>query len=138
MKGKLFFVGVFALYFLANGYLGFRIYPLVEQTSWSIQVVYWIAVALLTISPLLFFAFRKRVSVPKAAILYKVGTGWLMLIIYSFLFALLSEIIVGIFGDYWIKISPTWFSIAKLQASVIIVGTVLMAFIGNINYYRKK
>lgn len=138
MKGRLLFVGIFIAYFLANIYLGIRVYPLVNTTPWSIQVLYGVAVAFLVISPILFFAFRKRVSVPKAAILYKVGTGWLMLIIYSFLLALLSDLLLFGIGDFIDKWTQAWIRLDQLQAWFIVLGTIGIAWIGNINYYRKK
>ncbi|WHT40010.1 metallophosphoesterase [Myroides sp. mNGS23_01] len=138
MKGRLLFVGIFIAYFLANIYLGIRVYPLVDTTPWSIQVLYGVAVAFLVISPILFFAFRKRVSVPKAAILYKVGTGWLMLIIYSFLLALLSDLLLFGIGDFIDKWTQAWIRLDQLQAWFIVLGTIGIAWIGNINYYRKK
>ncbi|WP_353162720.1 metallophosphoesterase [Myroides odoratus] len=138
MKGRLLFVGIFIAYFLANIYLGIRVYPLVNTTPWSIQVLYGVAVAFLVISPILFFAFRKRVSVPKAAILYKVGTGWLMLIIYSFLLALLSDLLLFGIGDFIDKWTQAWIRLDQLQAWFIVLGTIGIAWIGNFNYYRKK
>ncbi|MGS4346823.1 metallophosphoesterase [Myroides odoratus] len=138
MKGRLLFVGVFITYFLANIYLGIRVYPLVDSTFLGVQALYWIAVALLVISPLLFFGFRKRISVPKAAVLYKVGTGWLMLIIYAFLLALLSDLVRVLLGDYLITHLPSFLSLHQLQAGFIVAGTMGIAWIGNLNYYRKK
>ncbi|MCS4239561.1 putative MPP superfamily phosphohydrolase [Myroides gitamensis] len=138
MKGRLLFVGIFIAYFLANIYLGFRVYPLFDATPWGIQVLYGVAVAFLVISPILFFTFRKRVSVPKAAILYKVGTGWLMLIIYTFLLALLSDLFLLVMGDFIGKWTQSLIRLDQLQAWFIVLGTVGIAWIGNINYYRKK
>jgi len=138
MKGRLFFVGVFIAYFLVNIYLGIRIYPLFESNFWVIQLLYVVAVALLVISPLLFFAFRKRISVPKAAILYKIGTGWLMLIIYVFLLALVSDLVLAVVGDYSYKVNPLPFTVNQLQAGFIVLGTMVIAWLGNLNYYRKK
>lgn len=138
MKGRLFFVAVFVAYLLANVYLGFRVYPLVEQMIWSVQVIYSITVAFLIVSPILFFTLRKRVSVPEAAILYKVGTGWLMLIIYSFLLAIVSEIVLALWGNFLVTFSGGLLSLPKLQAWIIVLGTALIALIGNVNYYRKK
>ncbi|WP_353103562.1 metallophosphoesterase [Myroides odoratus] len=138
MKGRLLFVGIFIAYFLANIYLGFRVYPLFDATPWGIQVLYGVAVAFLVISPILFFTFRKRVSVPKAAILYKVGTGWLMLIIYTFLLALLSDLFLLLMGDFIGKWTQSLIRLDQLQAWFIVLGTMGIAWIGNINYYRKK
>ncbi|MDM1407796.1 metallophosphoesterase [Myroides sp. DF42-4-2] len=138
MKGRLFFVAIFVAYFLANLYLGFRVYPLVEHKIWSIQVIYGVAVAFLIVSPILFFALRKRISVPEAAILYKVGTGWLMLIIYSFLLALVSELVIAIWGNHFVTFSGGLLVLPQLQAWIIVLGTALIAGIGNVNYYRKK
>lgn len=138
MKGRLFFVAIFVAYFLANLYLGFRVYPLVAQMNWSIQVIYGVAVAFLIVSPLLFFGLRKRVSVPQAAVLYKVGTGWLMLITYSFLLAVVSEVVFAFWENFFVTFSEGLLSLPKLQAWIIVGGTVLVACIGNVNYYRKK
>lgn len=138
MKGRLLFVGIFIAYFLANLYLGIRVYPLVESTFWGIQVLYSAAVVLLVLSPILFFAFRKRISVPKAAVLYKVGTGWLMLIIYAFLLVLVSDLLRFGLGDRIGNIIPTFLSLSQVQAGFIVLGTVVIAWFGNLNYYRKK
>ncbi|MBB1140283.1 metallophosphoesterase [Myroides sp. WP-1] len=138
MKGRLLFVGIFVAYFLANIYIGIRVYPLVEQALWSVQVMYVIGVIFLILSPILFFAFRKRVGVPEAAILYKVGTGWLMLIIYSFLLTLLGELILLFTREYLTHVLPVEVSVSKLHAFFIIGGTAITALIGNFNYYRKK
>lgn len=138
MKGRLLFVGIFVAYFLANIYIGIRVYPLVEQALWSVQVMYVIGVIFLILSPILFFAFRKRVGVPEAAILYKVGTGWLMLIIYSFLLTLLGELILLFTREYLTHVLPVEVSVSKLHAFFIVGGTAITALIGNLNYYRKK
>ncbi|WP_410880041.1 metallophosphoesterase [Myroides sp. DW712] len=138
MKGRLLFAGVFIAYFFANLYLGIRVYPLFESTIWGVQVLYGVAVALLVISPILFFAFRKRISVPKAAVLYKVGTGWLMLITYAFLLALLSDVALALMGNYLATITPPLFHLYQWQAGCIVLGTIVIAWIGNLNYYRKK
>lgn len=138
MKGRLLFVGIFIAYFLANIYLGFRVYPLFDTTPWGIQVLYGVVVAFLVISPILFFTFRKRVSVPKAAILYKVGTGWLMLITYTFLLALLSDLLLLVMGDFIGKWTQSLIRLDQLQAWFVVLGTIGIAWIGNINYYRKK
>ncbi len=138
MKGRLLFVGIFVAYFLANIYIGIRVYPLVEQALWSVQVMYVIGVIFLILSPILFFAFRKRVGVPEAAILYKVGTGWLMLIIYSFLLTLLGELILLFTREYLTHVLPVEVSVSKLHAFFIVGGTAITALIGNLNYYKKK
>ncbi|MDM1045217.1 metallophosphoesterase [Myroides sp. 1354] len=138
MKGRLLFVGIFIAYFLANIYLGIRVYPLFATPIWSIQLLYIVLVGFLVVSPILFFAFRKRVSVPKAALLYKVGTGWLMLITYSFLLALLSDLLLLFTGDFIERATNLVVSAPQFQAGFILVGTIGIAIIGNINYYRKK
>ncbi|WP_158961223.1 metallophosphoesterase [Myroides fluvii] len=138
MKGRLLFVGIFIAYFLANIYLGIRVYPLFDTAIWSVQVLYGLAVAFLVISPILFFAFRKRVSVPKAAILYKVGAGWLMLIIYSFLLALVSDLLLFILSRFSDVTKAVSGRIDQYQAGWIVLGTLLIALVGNINYYKKK
>jgi len=118
--------------------MGIRVYPLFDTAIWSIQMLYGLAVVFLVISPILFFAFRKRLSVPKAAILYKVGTGWLMLITYSFLLTLLSDLLLVIMGDFVERTTRTLIRLDQLQAWFIVLGTLGIAWIGNINYYRKK
>lgn len=138
MKGRLLFVGIFIAYFLANIYLGIRVYPLFDTAIWSVQVLYGLAVAFLVISPILFFAFRKRVSVPKAAILYKVGAGWLMLIIYSFLLTLVSDLLLFILSRFSDVTKAVSGRIDQYQAGWIVLGTLLIALVGNINYYKKK
>ena len=138
MKGRVLFVGIFVAYFLANVYLGFRVYPLFDTANWSIQLLYGCTVILLVASPILFFTFRKRISVPIAAILYKVGTGWLMLITYSFLLALVSDLFLLILARFSNIAKITSVRIDQLQAGFIILGTLLIALIGNVNYYKKK
>lgn len=138
MKGRLFFVAVFVVYFLVNLYLGIRVYSLFDTAIWSVQIIYGSFVGFLAISPLLFFALRKRVGVPEAAILYKVGTGWLMLIVYAFLFAFVSDILLLLLRTFVEKHIHPMVSLDKLQAYSIVIGTFCIAVIGNVNYYRKK
>lgn len=138
MKGRLFFVAVFVVYFLVNLYLGIRVFSLFNTAIWSVQIIYASVVAFLTLSPLLFFALRKRVGVPEAAILYKVGTGWLMLIVYAFLLALVSDILLILLGSFLKNNTQEILSLDKWQACFIVAGTLLIAGIGNVNYYRKK
>jgi len=61
-----------------------------------------------------------------------------MLIIYSFLLALLSDLLLFGIGDFIDKWTQSWIRLDQLQSWFILLGTIGIAWIGNINYYRKK
>ncbi|MDR0995873.1 MAG: metallophosphoesterase [Tannerella sp.] len=125
--------GALLLVFLAAlFYVGFRIGRLVPQPLLRVVLL-----AAYTLAALAFFGnFLLRGQLPEglAALMYKVGTSWLILLLYLLLSFLLLDalrLIPGLQAGKWL--SNNWWTFGLLAG-----GMSLLLIGGNLNYHHKK
>lgn len=135
---KLLFVVITLLFLVGSLYVFYSIYPIVSALSTPFKMVYWVIAASMLSAMFVFFAFGKRVPIQLAALLYKIGTGWLMLLIYAAPIALILR------GISWLNKNYLHYPIGVLEVQTIAQGAFLLcillciAFIGFANYSKKK
>ncbi|MTG97970.1 metallophosphoesterase [Myroides albus] len=132
------FLIVFSLFVLGNFYVFFRVYPILDLLSPSLHFIYWLVVVLVCSSIFLFFGIGRKLPVYLSAYLYKIGTGWLMLLIYAFLFVLILDV-VSVVNHFFVH-SENRILIyhSDLQSCLLVFGVVAIALLGFINYQRKR
>lgn len=135
---KYIFTAILLLYLVANVYVFYGYSSIVMEASIAAKVFFTLIGVLLTFSILLFFAVGKRIPVYLASALYKVGTGWFMLIIQAFFLAVFFDFlrlmnVLFMHSNHWVfdNMSPQ-------RGMLLIGGTLLIALLGHLNYLQKK
>lgn len=135
---KLLFVAITLLFLLGSLYVFYSIYPIVSALALPFKMVYWAVAILMLTAMFVFFALGKRIPIQLAALLYKIGTGWLMLLIYAAPIAFLLN------GISWLNKSYLHYPIGFLeaqteaQAAFLLCVLLFIAFVGFANYSKKK
>ncbi len=135
---KYIFTAILVLYLFANVYVFLGYSSIVVESSLAAKVLFTLIAVILTFSILLFFAIGKRIPVYLASVLYKVGTGWFMLIIQAFLLTVffdLGRLVNGLFihSNHWV-----FDSLSPQRGMLLIGGTLFIALLGHLNYLQKK
>ncbi|MHC5310190.1 metallophosphoesterase [Myroides sp. LJL116] len=134
---KYVFTLVFLLYLLGNSYVFYRFFAIVSgQDNWLVNLFLTLAIAISS-SIFIFYGFRNKLWVPLGSVLYKIGTGWLMLLIYAFILCVIADIVsfVGIYllkADYHILAFDH-----PIRGFILIVCTVVFAALGFASYWSK-
>lgn len=135
---KYIFAAILLLYLIGNSYVFYSYSPIVANTTTEVQILFVLLALILTFSILLFFAIGKRIPVYLASSLYKVGTGWFMLIIQAFLLTAVLDL-ARLANTLFIHSSSWFFDASSPKRGALLVGaTLLVAFLGHINYLKKR
>lgn len=135
---KYIFAAILLLYLIGNSYVFYSYSPIVANTTTEVQILFVLLALILTFSILLFFAIGKRIPVYLASSLYKVGTGWFMLIIQAFLLTAVLDL-ARLANTLFIHSNSWFFDASSPKRGALLVGaTLLVAFLGHINYLKKR
>lgn len=135
---KYIFAAILLLYLVGNSYVFYSYFPIVANTTTEVQILFVLLALILTFSILLFFAIGKRIPVYLASSLYKVGTGWFMLIIQAFLLTAVLDL-ARLANTLFIHSNSWFFDASSPKRGALLVGaTLLVAFLGHINYLKKR
>lgn len=124
---------VVSLYLVANAYIFVRLYTILPPTSFVRLTL--TALAIIVQIPVIVSIFiGDRLPTLIVSILYKIGTSWIIIFLYLFLFFVLFDVslLLGIINYETLMEYYGRFGLA-------VVGAItLMLLIGHRNYYRKK
>ncbi|MDR0229529.1 MAG: metallophosphoesterase [Flavobacteriaceae bacterium] len=130
MKKLQVFAVILLMYLIENAYVFYSWSPIVRGNN-ILMAVYCILAFTMTFSILGFYGLNKKIPTYIGGVLYKIGTGWFMLIIYAVLLCLLMDIVTALFSSV-ILIT------AIQQAWVLITLTSAIALFGYLNYKKKR
>ncbi len=135
---KYIFTAILLLYLIGNSYVFYSYSPIVANATTEVQILFVLLALILTFSVLLFFAIGKRIPVYLASSLYKVGTGWFMLIIQAFLITAVLDL-ARVVNTLFIH-SDSWFFDASSpkRGALLVVATLFVALLGHVNYLKKR
>lgn len=135
---KLLFLFIILSYIFGNIYVFSHLYPLVENGNMGIRIIFFGIVLILALSVFIFFTLGKKVPIYLAAVLYKIGTGWLMLSIYAFIFTVILDLISFLNKSYLHNSSLFLVSYSFYQAALLFLLIFISALIGFLNFKKKK
>lgn len=135
---KYVFTLVFILYLIGNTYVFYRFFALVQgQNSWIVSLFLLLAIAICS-SIFIFYGCKDKLKIPIGNVLYKIGNGWLMLLIYAFLICVIADL-VSFIATYFTQTKESFFAFnSPIRAFVLIATTVSIAALGFASYWRKN
>ena len=129
---RLFFIVFLSLLLLANAYVAWHFWRILPFSSW----VKWASIAVVVLSfACLFFSLSPLLDswpMGVSSVIYQVGTGWLIVLLYLVMLFLLLDI------GRLVRLVPSSFlkdSIWGTLFVVVLIGGLLIY--GNIHYYNK-
>ncbi|WP_010250941.1 metallophosphoesterase [Myroides injenensis] len=135
---KLLFLFIILSYIFGNIYVFSHLYPLVENSNTGTRLIFVGIVLVLTLSVFLFFTLGKKVPIYLASILYKIGTGWLMLSIYAFIFTIILDFVSFLNKSFIHSSSLLLVSYSFNQGVLLFLLIFISALIGFVNFKKKK
>lgn len=129
---RMFFIFFLALLLLANAYVAWHFWRILPFQSW----VKWLSVAFVVISFACMFLSLSpvldRLPMGVSTVIYELGTGWLIALLYSVMLFLLLDIarLVHLVPSSFLKDS-----LLGTLSVVVLIGGLLIY--GNIHYYNK-
>lgn len=138
MKKKILFTVITLAYLLATAYYFWRIYPVVLSFGIIGEILFYGVAFLNSCAIFTFFGIGERLPVLISAWLYKVGTGWLILIIYGFI-AIMCFDILSVVNNLVLKSTHSLLVYrTQMQGSFIILFTSFCALWGFMTYRNKE
>ncbi|MDR2221287.1 MAG: metallophosphoesterase [Flavobacteriaceae bacterium] len=130
MKKLQVFALILLMYLIGNAYVFYSWFPVVEGNV-IFRIGYYVLAIIMTFSILGFYGLSKKIPTYIGGILYKVGTGWFMLVMYAVMLCLLKDVIMYFLeGKVYID--------EVVQAQVLIGLTGSIALFGYLNYKNKR
>lgn len=124
------------LYFLSNFYIFYYIYSLISGVSIMITGIFFFLVLFLPSSFILFLLFSKNLPLRSATFLYKISTGWLVILLYTFLLFLIYDG-VKFLNKFWTFI-PSDILASNYVILFIICLVAILCLYGYMNYLDKR
>ena len=135
-----FFISALLIILSANYYVALRLYQLIPENT-LVRIVFIAVFAICAGSLFLFFPLYKNLSLTIGALLYKIGTAWLIAFGYLFLFFIIIDLLKlsNNFFQFMNKdMVQFWTHHNYISFFSVIVAVVILLFIGNINYHKKR
>ncbi len=135
-----FFISILLILLAANYYVALRLYQLIPANL-IVRIVFIILIAIFIGSLFVFFPLHNRLSFTAGALLYRIGTAWIIGFAYFILIFTLIDLVklsnkLFHFVDKDFLYGLTHHNYLSL---LVIVGSVLgLLFIGNIKYHNKR
>ena len=135
-----FIITALLLFLTANYYVALRLYQLIP-TNLLARVAFITIIAICVGSLFVFFPLYKSLSFTVGALLYRIGTAWVIAFAYFFLIFVIIDLL---------KVSNNFFQFMDkdlvqtlthhnyISFFSIIGVVVILLFIGNINYHKKR
>lgn len=135
---KYVFAFIIVAYLLGNLYVFNRFSHVVDLVNPIIQGLFYLIGSFMSICVFIFYGLQSRLPVSLASFFYKIGTGWLMLLIYAFLICVLADTISWI-NILTLKLDYPYLDIQSPIRSLILIGlTGILACIGFFTYWKKN
>ena len=135
-----FFISILLILLAANYYVALRIYQLIPANL-IVRIAFIILITICIGSIFVFFPLHNRLSFTSGALLYRIGTAWIIAFAYFMLiFALIdlmklsNKLFYFIDKDFLYGLTHHNY----LSLLVIVGGVLGLLFIGNIKYHNKR
>lgn len=135
-----FIISVLLIFLATNYYVALRLYQLIPDNSF-IRIAFIVIFAICAGSLFLFFPLYKNLSFTLGALLYRIGTAWLIAFGYFLLLFIITDLLkvsnnIFHFMDKSLVYSLTHHNYTSFFS---VIGVVfILLFIGNINYHKKR
>lgn len=135
-----FIISVLLIFIATNYYVALRLYQLIPDNSF-IRIAFIVIFAICAGSLFLFFPLYKNLSFTLGALLYRIGTAWLIAFGYFLLLFIITDLLkvsnnIFHFMDKSLVYSLTHHNYTSFFS---VIGVVfILLFIGNINYHKKR
>ncbi len=134
------FISILLVLLAANYYVALRIYQLIPANI--IVRIAFIAVLTICIGSLfLFFPLHKSFSFTTGALLYRIGTAWIIGFAYLILIFAIIDLVKLLNRIFHFVNKDVLYSLTHhnyLSLTVIVGGVLLLLFLGNIKYHNKR
>ncbi|HTO15759.1 MAG TPA: metallophosphoesterase [Edaphocola sp.] len=135
-----FIISVLLIFLATNYYVALRLYQLIPDNS-LIRIAFIAIFAICAGSLFLFFPLYKNLSFTVGALLYRIGTAWLIAFGYFLLLFIIIDLLkvsnnIFHFMDKSLVYSLTHHNYTSFFSVIGVV--VILLFIGNINYHKKR
>lgn len=135
-----FIISVLLIFLATNYYVALRLYQLIPDNSF-IRIAFIVIFAICAGSLFLFFPLYKNLSFTLGALLYRIGTAWLIAFGYFLLLFIITDLLkvsnnIFHFMDKSLVYSLTHHNYTSFFSVIGVV--VILLFIGNINYHKKR
>lgn len=135
-----FIISVLLIFLATNYYVALRLYQLIPDNSF-IRIAFIAIFAICAGSLFLFFPLYKNLSFTLGALLYRIGTAWLIAFGYFLLLFIIIDLLkvsnnIFHFMDKSLVYSLTHHNYTSFFSMIGVV--VILLFIGNINYHKKR
>ena len=135
-----FIISVLLIFIATNYYVALRLYQLIPDNSF-IRIAFIVIFAICAGSLFLFFPLYKNLSFTLGALLYRIGTAWLIAFGYFLLLFIITDLLkvsnnIFHFMDKSLVYSLTHHNYTSFFSVIGVV--VILLFIGNINYHKKR
>lgn len=135
-----FIISVLLIFLATNYYVALRLYQLIPDNS-LIRIAFIAIFAICAGSLFLFFPLYKNLSLTVGALLYRIGTAWLIAFGYFLLLFIITDLLkvsnnIFHFMDKSLVYSLTHHNYTSFFSVIGVV--VILLFIGNINYHKKR
>lgn len=135
-----FFISMLLVLLAANYYVAMRLYQLIPANP--IVRVAFIAILTICIGSLfLFFPLHNSLSFSTGALLYRIGTAWIIAFAYLILLFALIDLVKLLNHFFHFINKELLYSLTHhnyLSLTAIVGGVLVLLFIGNINYHNKR
>lgn len=134
------FISILLVFLAANYYVALRLYQLIPANL-IVRVAFIIIISIFISSLFLFFPFHKTLSFTTGALLYRIGTAWIIAFAYFILiFAAIDLVRLSNKIFHFIDKDVLYGLMHQNYLSLaVIVGSVLiLLFIGNVKYHNKR
>lgn len=134
------FISAILIFLTANYYVVLRLYQLTPESLWM-RIAFITIITICIGSLLLFFPLYNSLSFTVGALLYRIGTAWLIAFAYFFLIFIIIDLLKISNNVFHFLNKDIVYTLTHNNHSTffsITGGVVILLLIGNINYHNKR
>ncbi len=134
------FISILLVFLAANYYVALRLYQLIPANL-IVRITFITTLIVCIGSLFLFFPLHKSVSFATAALLYRIGTAWMIGFLYFILIFAVIDLVKLLNRIFHFINKDVLYSFTHhnyLSLTVIVGSVLLLLFIGNIKYHKKR
>lgn len=136
----IFFIAILLTFLAANYYVALRLFQLTPPNL-IVRTVLISVIALCVGSLFLFFPLHKSLSFTAGGLLYRIGTAWMIAFAYLIMLFVVIDLIKLTNKAFNFINKDTLYALTHqnyISLTVIVGGVLLLLFLGNINYHKKR
>lgn len=135
-----FFISALLIFLTANYYVALRLYQLIPENT-IVRIAFITIITICVGSLFVFFPFYESLSFTVGGLLYRIGTAWIIAFGYFFLLFVIIDLLKlsnNVFQFMDKDLVQTWTHHNYKSFFTVIGAVVILLFIGNINYHKKR